>query len=229
MHTEEEEGGVFDSPFMSHHHALAHVLRENPLGQHMLSHAAGVLHDLIADHMPQSDAELGMHVANLLHKRGIHRHDQMSAEGGSFWSDIGKGISKAWKATTKFLGKNAKEIGKVALEIGKVAAPAALTAVGAPELIPIAEAGIALGDKAIGGAMPLPHIVGALHDISRAHSPQHKAALLHKDYLMTDRGMRPSPILAAFEFAHHAAPHIQRGVGITEGGGFNWNFWDPKR
>ena len=83
MHTEEEEGGVFDSPFMSHHHALAHVLRENPLGQHMLSHAAGVLHDLIADHMPQSDAELGMHVANLLHKRGIHRHDQMSAEGGS--------------------------------------------------------------------------------------------------------------------------------------------------
>jgi len=212
---DDDEGGALDSPFMTHHKALRHVLHENHVGQHVLSHAAGVLHDLISDRMPQSDAELGRHVADLLHKRGIHRHDQMTdAEGGSFWSSIGKGISKAWKSTTKFIGAHAKDIGKKALDIGKFITPVIASAMGAPEAIPVIEGAIGLGQKAIGGAMPLPHLVGALKDLSHAHCPHSKAKLLHKDFLLTERGQHPSPILAAMHFAHNAAPHISKGIGL---------------
>lgn len=208
LNTDDDEP---DHSLATHHKALDFVLSKGAKDHHLLSHTAHVLHDLISDHMPSDKEELGKLVANRLHKLGIHRHDKMM-EGGSFWSDIGKGISKAWKATTKFVGKHAKDIGKVALDAAGVLGSAAATALGNPELVPVIEGAAQIGKKAIGGALPLEHIVGALKDVAHAHCPQSKAKLLHKDFVMTRQGRDASPILAALHFAHKASKHIKPAV-----------------
>ena len=202
-------GGAFDT----HHHALQTVLSLPSADHHFLSHTADVLAEIIESHHTKDHHQLGHLVRDVLAKKGI-----VVTRGGSFWSWIGHGVSKAWNATKKFVGDHAKDIGKIALDAAGAVGSAAATALGNPELIPAIEGATQLGKKAIGGAIPLTHMVGALKDVSQAHCPQSKATLLHKDFLLTGSGSQPSPVLAAMHFAHQAMPHVKEAMG--------GNFWD---
>lgn len=193
------------SGFDNHHHALATVLKMPPHIHHFVSHAADVLADIIENHHTKDHHQLGHLVRDALMKRGVS-----VTKGGSFWSDIGKGISNAWDSTTKFVGNNAKALSKAALNVIEKTAPAISNMTGVPE--GVIKTGAELGKDIVGSALPLHHIVGALRDVAKAGCPNSKANLIHNDCLMTNHGMEPSPVLTALHFASQASPHVAKGM-----------------
>ena len=197
-----EEGGAFDT----HESALKTVLSLSPEMHHIISHGADVLHHIITSHDTTDHHQLGHLIRDALQKRGV-----VVQRGGSFWSWLGHGVKKAWDGTKKFVSKNAKSLGKIALDGLGAAGSAAATAFGQPELIPVIEGAASLGKKAIGGALPTSHLVGALKDVASAHCPHSKANLIHKDFLMHKEG-KPSPILTALHFAHESAPFMKAAL-----------------
>lgn len=194
------DGGAF----ATHHAAMKTILSLPPGMQFLISHGSDVLADVISSHRASSPEELGEAIRVAMMKRG----HTTQKEGGSFWTDIGKGIQSAWKKTLEFAKTHTKDIAKGAVDV---------VAEGAKHFLPDSKQYVDVAKDAaktmIGSALPTSHLVGALHDVCKAHGAEEKCRLIMNDHVLTGGGVDASPLLMALHFATHASPHINDALG----------------